>query len=143
MKSDYRLCERKKKKNSRFIWIEQTRQQKFHVCHRETKWNSRKITREISKSKGQLYLIEFRVLLPVDFHFDSILHLISFFTIFSQDKIPSLWRRLEILRNSMQNRFSIFDNIFPFPIVTSIKNEIHQTKIHRKSLITAPPLSPF
>lgn len=84
-----------------------------------------------------------RVLLPVDFHFDSILPSHLFIAIFPQDTKFHHCEdvSVEILCNSMQNRFSILDNIFAFPIVTSIQNEIHQTKIHRKSLITAPLLS--
>lgn len=135
--SDYRLYERKKELK---IHLNRTNSTAKIPCMspRDEMKLAKNYTRDLWKSKGQLYLIEFYC--RSIFILTRFCHLIAIFpqdTKFHHCEDVSV----EILCNSMQNRFSILDNIFAFPIVTSIQNEIHQTKIHRKSLITAPPLS--
>lgn len=139
--SDYRLYERKKELKIHLNRTNSTAKIPCMSPRDETKL-AKNYTRDLWKSKGQLYLIEFYC--RSIFILTRFCHLIFSSRFFhkTQNSITvktSLY--VEILRNSMQNRFSILDNIFAFPIVTSIQNEIHQTKIHRKSLITAPPLS--
>lgn len=135
--SDYRLCERKKELK---IHLNRTNSTAKIPCMspRDEMKLAKNYTRDLKIQRPTLFN---RVLL-VDFHFDSILPSHLFIAIFPQDTQNSITVKtslyVEILCNSMQNRFSILDNIFAFPIVTSIQNEIHQTKIHRKSLITAP-----
>lgn len=111
---------RERKKETQDSFESKIRQRKFHVTERRNEIRE-KITREISK--GQRPTLFNRVslpvdLLPVDFHFESICHLI--FHDFSnkstrQNSITvKTSRYVEILCNSMQNRFFIFDIYFHF-----------------------------
>lgn len=92
--SDYRLCERKKELKIHLNRTNSTANS-MYVTERRNEIGEKLHARFVKIQRPTLFN---RVLLPVDFHFDSILPSHRDFS--TRHKIPSLWRRL--CRNSLQ-----------------------------------------